>query len=1325
MVDGDSTDNGGDAADRTLRDVPAGMAFGRYRVSRLHAEGSFGAVYIAHDPDLNREVAVKALTGGGPEDVEELLAEARRLARLRHAGVLTIHDVGVQDGQCYLVSDYLEGETLAQWLERPRGWAEVARVTALIADALAHAHGQRVVHRDVKPSNVIVMPDGQPVLCDFGLALSDQVDAAPDRRVLGSPVYMSPEQVEGRAHRIDGRTDIFSLGVLLYEALCGRRPFAAKARQELFRQIREDDPQPPRQIVAEIPRELERICLKALAKKLADRYTTAADMASELRAVVRKEAGAPGAALGATSGVPVPTPRGPGETQRRHVTVLSCGIEVAGDPEEQHATLEAFRARCTEVARRFGGAVVPSTEPGLLVCFGYPIAFEDAAFRAVCTALDIVDGSFDREHPPSLCVHSALALVGEDAARNLTMVGEARSLPPRLEGVAPPDSVVISEATHRLVEGFFVCEDLGLQTIKGAAAPVRAFRVLKRSEAQNRVETATALTPLVGRDREVGLLQDSWERAREGAGQVVMLVGEPGIGKSRLVHVLKQQVVEAEGAPRSVVEWRCAPFHQNSSLYPAVDFFERRLGFPREAPATERLAALEEHLAELGLAMPDTVPLFAQMLSIRYEDRYPALNLSPARAKERTLEVLLSWARQVAQAHPLLFVVEDLHWMDATSLEFLSMVVEHGVADRVLTVLTFRPEFVPAWPRKLHCTQLALNRLTKRQTAEMIRRGLEDASPAMVEQLTARTDGVPLFVEEFTRMAKESGLASGAVDAQAIPGSLNDLLMARVDRIAGTRELIQLGATLGREFTHEMLHAVTAQELGSLQRELDRLVEAGILHSKGPTGSRSYVFKHALIQDAAYQSLVRAHRQKLHGDVARVIEERFPALAEAQPEWVAHHHTEAEQLALAVRWWERAGARSLVRFANVEAIGHFHRGLEVLARCPAGVERDRTELGFQSQLAVALLMTKGWAAPELVAVHARARELCKKLGEDAAMFHTMWGTWAWRLLRAELDIARQLSDELLELARSWKDAGCIKEAHWAVGCTSLFRAELARGHEHFRKADELHDPVASAHHAKFTGQNSGATLGAHWGWLLWLYGRPDQALARGREGLERARAIGEPFTIEFAAYHLGPVYQLCRMRDETKAMADLTLAIADEQSFAIWKGLGTLCRGSALLLAGKAAEAVATLRDGLGWFNATGARLSSSHYMCQLAEALELDGKLDEALATVAQGLDYCQSTNERMGEAELWRLRGELILKKDPAGDEAERCFRQALEIAERQAAHGWRLRAATSLARWLARTGRAAEARGILAPVCDSFSEGRDTRDVKDAKELLGELA
>ena len=908
-------------------------SYGRYEVRNALGAGGFGAVYLGHDTELDRTVAIKVLRGGSeaPQaDAEQFLQEARRLAQLSHPGIVAVYDVGLDRGETYIVSDFLDGPHLGRWLEEKRpAWPEAARIAAAVADALAHAHARLIVHRDIKPANIILTPDRGPVLVDFGLGLDEARAGGSELGVIaGTPSYMAPEQVAGAAHRIDGRTDIYSLGVVLYEMLCGRVPFRASSLRELLRQVRDDEPQPPRQLNRDIPPELERVCLKALAKQLQDRYTIAADFADDLRRVTefagpaspassrhsvsgistRGLQGAPSASFQRDAHTSSSSRRRAREAERRQVTVLVCGCDLFEsdaylghlEAEDQSDVLRAFQRACEQVVFQFDGAVLQCNEQGLLACFGYPVAHEDAARRAARAGLGILEQMdslgrrLRREHELELKVwvgiHTGIAIVetGEDA---VSAVGEARNVAVRLEGVAEPGQIVITAATERLIRGHFDCTSLGDRKVKGVPQPVEIFLVQGIGEDLNPIEVAdrAGLTPLTGRDHEISLLKDRWEQAQEGMGQVVLIIGEPGLGKSRLVHTLKEhvlgQMVEGE-VDSPVIEWRCSPHFQDTALYPAINFYERALAFGREEPPQVRFDRLVHRLEQYGLARPEAMQLWASLLSLPTPDRYPALSISPVRQREETFRAMLEWLHTRAARKPILFVVEDLHWVDASTLEFLGQFLAEGLHDSILTLLTFRPEFQTPWPAVAHQTSLALNRLTRRQVADLVRKKVGGALPeAALEQIYDRAGGVPLFVEEFAKMVQESGEPdrAGVGDARAhalptheIPSTLQDLVMARLDRLEGVRDLAQLAAALGREFTYDLIAAVASVDEPTLQAELAELVRAEILYSKGPLPRCTYIFKHALLEDALYNALVKSKRQQFHRRIAAVLEERFP-----------------------------------------------------------------------------------------------------------------------------------------------------------------------------------------------------------------------------------------------------------------------------------------------------------------------------------------------------------------------------------------------------------------------------------------------------------------
>jgi class 3 adenylate cyclase/predicted ATPase len=1302
---------------------------------------------------------------------------------------VTVHDVGVQEGQVYVVSDFLDGPNLGEWLKDNRpSWQDAAGIAAAVADALAHAHARLTIHRDVKPENILLTAGRTPVLVDFGLALDEARAGGREKGVVsGTPWYMSPEQVAGVAHRIDGRTDIYSLGVVLYEMLCGRVPFRSNDLGELLRQVQDDEPQPPRQLVGDLPPELERVCLKALAKRPQDRYTTAADLAADLRRAAQaagpttppSDPPPPAAALAGERRRALETPpsqRRVRDAERRQVTVLVCGCELFDseeyvgsiDAEEQAHVLRAFQQSCEQVTRQFDGTIVQCNEQGLLVCFGYPVAYEDGARRATQTGLGILDDLKDlgeqlgREHQlelgPWVGIHTGPAVV-ESGENAVSLVGEARHVAVRLKDGAERGQVVCTEATHRLIRGHFECAGLGSRKVKGVPQPVELFAVRATAAGANPLEArGDGLTPLIGRDHEVSLLLDRWEQAREGMGQVVLLVGEPGLGKSRLVYTLKQHLqgqsgqggeagpalvghpgpVRAQAArDATIIEWHCSPHHQNTLLYPVRDSLGHFLGLGYEEVPAARFDRLVRHLAEYDLARPEVVPLFAALLSLPTDERFPPLGLSPVREREETFRALQEWLHAYAERRPVLFVVENLHWVDASTLEFLRLFLAEGWHDRILTLLTFRPEFQTPWPAVAHQTSLALNRLTRRQVGEMMRRklGVETLPAALVEAVSDRTGGVPLFVEEFTKVVQESclldrmgddGARARALLAHEIPSSLQDLVMARLDRLSGDREVAQLAAALGREFSYDLLAAVATLAEPTLQAELARLVQGEILYQKGRLPRCSYVFKHALLQDAAYNVLVKGKRQQFHRRIAEVLEARFPQTAQTQPELLAHHCTEAGLTEKAVSYWLQAGLRSRQRSANVEAIGQLTQGLALLATLPESPGRDARELQFLNPLRSAYQAVRGYATSEAEPVLRRARALCERIGQPSELFAVLWGTWAWHLNRGNLRLCTQLANEAMELAQRVHDPAILMEALFLWGVTRLIRGDFTGARDASGKAlAEYDDRQRTRFWAAHTGQDCGITQRCVLMLGLWQLGYPDQALKLSRQTRALARSIGHPYTLAYAAWCRARLCQLCRLGDEVRETADELLRIATEQGFRFYHASGTCYQAAGLLLQGRLEEGLPLLRQGLDAYRATGAVLPLPYYLSILGTAQIQAGRFADACQSLDEGQALAEKHDDRFDEAELHRLKGELLLAESDNQAAAEGCFCQAIETARRQQSRAWELRATMSLARLWKQQGRREDAGSALAAIHRTYTEGFTTPDLADAAALLQAMA
>ena len=1180
-----------------------------------------------------------------------------------------------------------------------------------------------------------------------------------ENEIVGTPAYMAPEQVEGGP--VTPATDVYALGVVLYEMVTGALPFVGETPIKTAIKRLHEPPPSPRVLVPDVDPLWEATILRCLARLPEDRFASAGDVVSAL------EGASPSAG---TTPAPTPTPfpsgsatptvrRSGGEAERRQLTVLVAGCEVFEsdaylelDSEDQARVLRTFQEQCEGAVGQFGGTVVQCTDKGLLACYGYPVAYEDAAGRAARSGRAILDAmplsaeQTDRGNTlklnPWVAIHTG-AVVVESRAGVVSLVGEARNVAVRLEDVAVAGQIICTEASHRRFQGRFHCVSLGRRKIKSVTHPVELFRVDDDAEAGSPIDAVTPaeLSPLTGRDQEIGLLMDRWERARDGMGQIVLLIGEPGLGKSRLVHTMKQlvlgQMIEGEvDAP--VIEWRCSPHFQNTGLYPAIDFYERALAFDRKEPPQARFDRLRHRLEQYDLARPETLPLWASLLSLPTPDRYPPLSLSPVRQREETFRTMLEWLHTRAGRKPVLFVVEDLHWADASTLEFLGQFLAEGQHDSILTLLTFRPEFKAPWPAGAHQTSLALTRLTRRQVGEMVSARMEakELPNAFVDPIYERTGGVPLFVEEFTKMMQESGMLGRVGDgphtplpAREIPASLQDLLMARLDRLAGDREVIQLAATLGREFSHELLAAASEMDESTLLGEIEKLVQAEILYQKGRPPGCQYVFKHALLVDAAYNSLVKEKRQQFHRRIAEVLEARFAHVVGAQPELVAHHFAEAGCIPEAAAYWLKAGLRSRERSADHEAIGQLTTALTLLETLEQSEERNDLELRVLCALAPAYIAVRGYAAPEAGPVLSRARELCERVGPSTVLFGILLGTWEWRLVRGDIRSCLDLAEDGMTLAEGVDDPGMLMEALFMRGATKFYRAEFADARACHKSAVGFYDDRERTKlWVAATGHNASVTHRCYLALALWHLGYADQATAMDRQTRELAGTIGHAFSTAHAVDFTACLYHDCRIGAEVQRAAEEEIAIATEHGFELWEALGVLHKGAGMLLQGRIDDALPLLLGGLQAFRATGAGLRIPYYLSMLGDAYTQAGRFAEARIAFDEAFATAEQNDDRFQEAELHRLAGELLLAESPDRDDAaaaaEACFRRAIDLARRQGSRAWELRATTSLSRLWQRQGRSEEARGALAAVYGRYTEGFATPDLVDARVLLDSL-
>jgi predicted ATPase len=868
------------------------------------------------------------------------------------------------------------------------------------------------------------------------------------------------------------------------------------------------------------------------------------------------------------------------------------------------------------------------------------------------------------------------------------------------------------------------------------AEPIAVYRVLRESSAQTRLDIVSArgLTPLVGREQEVGLLVERWTQVKPGHGHVVLLTGDAGIGKSRLVQVLKDHVANE---PHMRWECRSSEYYQNTALFPLTDLFQRMLRFQAEDTPDEKFEKLTQMLSQSRLPLEESVQLFAPLFSLPLpEDRYTALNLSPQRQRQKTLETIVAMLLELAEHQPVLFILEDLHWTDPTTLELLNLLIDQTPTASMLVLLTCRPHFQPAWHHRSYLTEMTLHRLSHTQVEQIVT-GVTDGKTfptEVLQQIIAKTDGVPLFVEELTKAILESGQLNavdghyelvGSLSTLTIPATLQDSLMARLDHLVTAKSVAQYAAVIGRGFAYDLLQTVSQLDAATLQRELGRLVKAEIVYQRGVPPQATYTFKHALIQDAAYESLLKSTRQRYHQRITQVLEARFSETAAAQPELLAHHYTEAGLIGQAIPHWQRAGERAVQRSANVEAISHLTQALELLQTLPDAPERTQQELAVHIALGVPMVQTKGHAAPEVEATYTRAWALCQQLGDTAQLFDVLLGLRRFYFMRGDLRTADELGEQLLRLAECLDDAGLLVRAHMMLAEGLFYLGEFVRAREHAEEGIARYAP--QQHHAQAFryGNDPGVCCRSFAALALWVLGYPGQALQRSEEALEWAQELAHPFSLAFALSYVAYVHQFRREGALTQARAEVTITLATEQGFPHWMAGGAIRYGWALAHQGQVQAGIEQIRQGMTAWRAIGTALAQSYWLALLAEAYSAGGQAEAGLTVLAEALTHADNTGECWYEAELHRLKGELRLQQSSDNHpEAESCFHHALDIARTQQAKSFELRAATSLARLWHQQGKRDEARQVLGDVYGWFTEGFEAADRQDAKALLNEL-
>jgi class 3 adenylate cyclase/predicted ATPase len=1036
--------------------------------------------------------------------------------------------------------------------------------------------------------------------------------------------------------------------------------------------------------------------------------------------------------------------------ERRHLTVMICdlvgstALSARLDPEDLRAVMDAYHAACARITLTYDGFLAEFRGDGILAYFGFPRAHEDDAERTVRAGLDIIAavGRLETRAAEPLAVRIGIAtglvvvgdLSGEGALREHAVVGDTPNLAARLQALADPGTIVIAASTRRLLGDVFHLRDLGRHQVKGISEPVAAWTVEGLSASESRFEAVrvAGLTDLIDRKDETDFLLERQRLAWNGEGQIVLISGEPGIGKSRLAAAVAERIA---GEPHTRLMYQCSPYHTNSALRPFIAQLERAAGFKANDTPKQRLDKLEAVLATGTSQVNDVAPLIGALLSIPCDERYAPLALSPTEQRRRTLAALLDQLEGLARQQPVLVLFEDVHWADATSLELLALTVERVRQLPVLALLTFRPEFAPSWVALPYVGTLALGRLDRNDVGSMIARVTGDrVLPAEVmTQIVAKTDGNPLFVEELTKAVLESGILvedaegyrlDGPLPPLAIPATLQDSLMARLDRLAPVKAIGQIGAAIGREFSYSLLRAVAGRDEAALKDALAQLERAELVFRRGEPPGAVYSFKHALVRDAAYESLLKSRRQLLHGQIARALEASFPDIVASQPEIVAHHFTECRLVDRATDYWLKAGNLALSRSANTEAVKHLRQGIELTQSQAPSPERARKELNFYLALGPAMAATEGYATPDTLRVFAHTRDLLGDGGTLTEQMTVLWGAYLGHSMRAEHLSALEVARQCQAVAEHHEHPGMSALANRFMGQTLNLMGAFVDARLHLERTLTLYAANAEtmAAYRRFGIDDQVGALLPLASTLL-LLGYPAQSSTAAERAVSRARAMGLAFTTAFALSHVALLGTLGGDPQWAAAHADEAIAHSVKHGLADPQHWARFTQGALLAQSGDAQRGIELMRNAMTAAGSNDARNRRTLYLGHVAAAHASLGKPEVGVDFLDEAIQTVETTNERMFEAELHRLRGTMLSTLGERG-EAEAELQRALAIAQQQQARWWELRAASSLARHWRDEGRYLEAHSILQPVYGWFVEGFDTMDLTGAKALLDEL-
>jgi len=1034
------------------------------------------------------------------------------------------------------------------------------------------------------------------------------------------------------------------------------------------------------------------------------------------------------------------------EAELRQITVMFCDLVGSTqlseklDPEDLRVLIDAYREACSTAIKRYGGEVASYAGDGVMAFFGWPRAHEDDAVRAVHAALDTLSAVTNISGPITLAsrvgVCSGLVVVRDvgagGAAGSMDAVGETPNIAARLQTLATPNTVLISASTKLLISAAFDLQDLGFQEIKGVSQPIQVFRVLAAKSIASRFETAHggSLTPLIGRATELSLFLDRWQKVKEGEGQVILLSGIPGVGKSRLIHELKSSI---QHESHFLLSHQCSSYHSQSAFFPIIEQIQQAIKITTSDANAIKLDKLKAYFSSALDDSTESTLLIAKLLSIPSENNHALSQLTPQQIKNRTITKLVDMLLALSTQRPTLCIFEDVHWLDPSTLELLELAISRADHARILLMVSCRPEFRPAWFTRADVTMHSLTRLSRSEVIGMIRglfRG-ETLPQKILDEIIDKADGVPLFIEELTSSIQRTPVRSrfeGSGFEQTkqpaalkVPETLHDALMERLDRVEPGHRVAQTAAVIGREFSYDLLSFATGIGDSDLRSALSVLEEADVIYRVDIAPSTRFSFKHTLLRDAIYNSLLRGKRQEIHADIAAILTTHFHELVESQPEILAYHYGEAGDHQLAVNYWRVSGLRAFEHSANIEAIAHFRKALEVLAALPETPERNAQESEIQLALGIPLIAVRGYAAAETREAFARARVLCLKLDNAPNYFQALFGLWGHSWMGGKHDEALKMGNEFLSRSRASADPVQSMVAHRVMGSTLLTIGEFQSSREHFEQTIALSNVVEKQPLAGLYVVEPRAASMLLLSWDLWILGYPDQSLSRVSEALSLAKDLSQPYTMAFAHYIASVVHLLRGDPDRALASAEESLEMSREQRFSLYVVLSVISRGRALGELGRPEEAKTEIKRGIDEARQSGLGFMLPMMEGWLADSYAQSGDNEAALLIVEKTLSDLDDVTGRAWEAELYRQRAQLLLTLDRTRvSEAEDYLKNAISVARRQSAKSLELRAATTLATLWRTQERLDEARDLIEPIYSWFNEGTNTADPRRARDV-----